>query len=196
MQVWPKTAAPQIQTKRATIHFQLHLCVLNRICFRALFPPSEWQFLGSPLSGLCVCQPCLFYVTDAIFRSISWRVNLYLISLSPQYHLGWDSRGMVMNSVRVISCEVIELDYNTAAKIANLFFLASNSITYIYLSRFHTLMNLLFIFISSFTPTIPPAPHPAFAIIRSFPGQRYGRLCSFDLLSIRGLKINYAGSHA
>lgn len=65
-----------------------------------------------------------------------------------------------------------------------------------FLIEFHTLICLLFIFILSPTPKSFSPPLSFFAIIHFFPGQRQSRLCSCDLLSIRGLKINYAGSHA
>lgn len=66
-----------------------------------------------------------------------------------------------------------------------------------FLIEFHTLICLLFIFILSPTPkSFSPPSLSFFAIIHFFPGQRQSRLCSCDLLSIRGLKINYAGSHA
>lgn len=140
-----------------------------------------------------VHQPCLFWMTDAIF---AWRVNPYLISLSQQYHLVWDSHGIVTNSAQVISCVatlVQTLDHSVTANIESLLFFYANSTNYIFKSISHP-----YTFSLHFHLTLYPYnhPNPLLLLFAFFPAQRYGRLCSFDLLSIRGLKINYAGSHA
>ena len=108
------------------------------------------------------CQPCLFWMTDAICPGISWRFNLYLITLSKQYHPGWDSWGIVIDfGPSGIMCGYFSKSTprlecsgrNSKSASSSFFIFASNATT---LKRplipFHTLICLLFIFISSSTP--------------------------------------------
>lgn len=148
------------------------LCTQQNV-FLGLFSLSEWQLPSSVLSSLwVVCQPCLFWMTDAIYLCISWWFNLYFITLPKQNHLGWDSQGLIIHSGPVISCTSTLVQHPLTTQYSskcNKSFLP-DATTLKDLIPFCTLICLLFIFISFPSPKSVSPSLSVFAFIHFFSG--------------------------